>query len=129
MSCALIYILFISLFPRYSDPNYVNGPYPCSPDTGTWLAVAASALFLISGCLGCCIPKPLPIIVRVKNSIQEDETDGCCAVFATNPKGESTDKEHDEEVGAVVAAGGVPGKTDNDEVGAIACRLFLTTNT
>lgn len=73
-------------------------------------------MFLISACLACCIPKPLPIIVRVKNSIQEDETDGCCAVFARNSKEESKEKELDEEAGAV--GDGVAGETDDAEVGA-----------
>jgi len=79
----------------------------------TWLSVAAAFLFVISGLLACCIPKPLPIVVRVKNSLEDDETDGCCAICVRGPKEEEGDKERapDEEKGDVVADGGSMAQT------------------
>lgn len=59
----------------------------------------------------------------MRQCLQDDETDGCCAICAKKPEG---DQDHDEEKGAVVAAGGatVPGEAGNEEV-----RVILTVST
>jgi hypothetical protein len=111
------------------DPNYVNGPFPCSPDAGTWLSVVASALFLIVGFLTCCVPKPLPIVVRVRKSLEDDETDGCCAICVRHPKekeddGEVQEAAPDAEKGTVVAAGGaVVPPPAGEKVRVVCCKV------
>jgi len=84
-----------------SDPNYKNGPYPCSPDEATWFSISACVLYAVSASFSCCLPRPLPVMMRVKESMPEDETDSCFAVFAKKPPPEENEEEGDvEEAGA-----------------------------
>jgi len=76
---------------RICDPNYADGPYTCRPQTGTWLSVVAIVFFLVCTFLACCIPKPTPVAVMVRNGINNDKVDGWCACLCCDKK------EEDEE--------------------------------
>jgi len=93
-----------------SNPNYKNGPFPCSPDSATGVSIAACTLYAVSACLACCLPKPMPVLMRVRKSMQEDDkTDSCFAIFEKKPP-----EENDElEEGEGEAAG-----TEDEEKGA-----------
>lgn len=87
---------FILCCVFHSDQNFKNSPEPCSGDTGTWLSTAATVLFFVASIMSCCIPKPVPILVRAKNFAQkEDKRDPCCMCCKKKEKGD--EEEGDEE--------------------------------
>jgi hypothetical protein len=72
-------LTFLVYVAPVCDPNYKNGPFPCSPGEGTWLANSAAVFFLIASVLVCCLPKPVPIFFRVRECWKDEKnTDGCC---------------------------------------------------
>jgi hypothetical protein len=75
------------------QPNYHKGQYTCSPELATWLSVVSICLFLFTSILACCIPKPVPVCVRVREQHRKDESDGWCAFFVKKEKEEEKGEE------------------------------------
>ena len=70
-------------------PSYKTGPYPCQPQTGTYLSIAATIIFFLTCILSCYVPKPVPMLKRVIAYAQSDESDPLCFLC--------TKKEEEEE--------------------------------
>lgn len=81
------------------EPNYSNGPYPCSPQSATWLMVTATVLFFFCSILSCCVTRPVPLVIRARDNMRNEKNEGCCAIWGKKEKveGEGEDEKETEE--------------------------------
>jgi len=98
-ACVAQCLVTLTYATKVCNPNYQNGAYTCSPLEGTWISVAAIILFFVGSIMACCVPKPLPLAVRIRHAIANEETDDCCACFCCGKKQDEAEEavEADEE--------------------------------
>jgi hypothetical protein len=108
-----------NLLSCHSNINLESDPYACFPDSGTWVSTVAVVFLLITSVLTCWVPKPVPLIARVKEYIHlNDENDPCCC-WGRKPEDEEDGgvmKESNRDNHKGTSTGEEKGQLKNDDV-------------